>query len=106
MNATKDSRAKEIISHAEAGAPLNVTVQELTDSIMSVYGDMEATGWAEYVACIQGLFGSHPIGAAHKEIVPDAVALRFYRMFNCAPFIQATDSPRGAFVTPSTPDGI
>ena len=59
-----------------------ITVQSLTDSILSVYGDMsEPALWAQYVMAIQNLFGAHPIGAAHEEEVSAEFAAKWYTAF-------------------------
>lgn len=46
------------------------TVRSLTDSILSIYGDVDQPNvWAQYVSATERTFGSTPTGCAHSREV-------------------------------------
>lgn len=62
-----------------------LTVENLTDSILSVYGDMsQPSTWNDYVSACVAAFGGHPLGASHSLPVPPQFAARWYAAFGIA----------------------
>lgn len=59
-----------------------ITVESLTNSILSVFGDMDRPDvWRKYVAAVAAKYGSHPLCAAHTEVVSASFAEKWYAAF-------------------------